>query len=893
MLRRNLSLNARFYSPAQNGFKIFSVTGTNVATFGIEFSDAADTKNLIGWGVTRTAAGKSSAEVLPSRKWFYDDFANDTTGQRQQELVDSHTSGAVPMQTSFEVPLQTFTIDDAGVEPDTQYQYKFYPMTLAPGANPRADLKKGRNPISITVRTEPQFDSPAGKKRMHNIIFNRGGMAASQEFAEKYACGRAAGCEHAGLQSIDLKLPGLAADAVASWSFAALDEAEVADLLSWARHALSLPDNNKSLKTLKDLSGVGAAAKKTLVARAKLLAEAKEYLSGDLLQGFLAFIGQAGRGDELLCLFYEFNEPTILHAIHDAAERGATVRIVVDMNNSVDKNAAKSPGSATLKALRTHGFPVPVVAGLLEEGDPRGVKDGRKKLTGIADGIPAATAGPRRFPATGGSITVTARTLRPNGTSKSDPRYGDAAIRSKTKVRNQQDHLQHNKAMVLSRGGKPLELWTGSANVTTSALIGQLNVATWSRAPDLAATYHKYITNAAFDPSLQATRTFVDAQTDHAPTTVAEIPAGKGTTLAVFSPRSKPAGLDPVEKAGVKWWETSKPGCRDTILHTYFQLLAGDIDNKRKTSFAAMTLPFGVPQPLSALLVREADPATWAKAATSHALLNGRLRSADQTAALKKVKSLKLAIGSNLAGPVGDFVLETNSLELQLSTFVPYIHSKFAMSNPLSQDSIVVAGSANFSSASTYDNDENMLIFRGQSEIADIFFTSFSRVFYHYRLRNKVNSLFDTASAAAQHDAGVKVVLQEMTEAAFWKRENVSQLVAQGKLNPEKIDLSKSKAGDSDEEKTIKQMWANRAVQIDTRNQVLASTGFWTNPIVNKKLASTRDKIVKKLQSGTVGVGVFSDDSWVENKFGDEATGASKQRLSHILSMEGAKLAAK
>ena len=49
--------------------------------------------------------------------------------------------------------------------------------------------------------------------------------------------------------------------------------------------------------------------------------------------------------------------------------------------------------------------------------------------------------------------------------------------------------------------------------------------------------------------------------------------------------------------------------------------------------------------------------------------------------------------------------------------------------DPLSIDPIVVTGSANFSKVSTNDNDENMLVIRGDQRVADIYFTEFNRLF--------------------------------------------------------------------------------------------------------------------------------------------------------------------
>jgi phosphatidylserine/phosphatidylglycerophosphate/cardiolipin synthase-like enzyme len=60
--------------------------------------------------------------------------------------------------------------------------------------------------------------------------------------------------------------------------------------------------------------------------------------------------------------------------------------------------------------------------------------------------------------------------------------------------------------------------------------------------------------------------------------------------------------------------------------------------------------------------------------------------------------------------------------------------------DPLSADPVVVTGSANFSEASTNDNDENMMIIRGNQRVADIYFTEFNRLFNHYYFRSVYNN---------------------------------------------------------------------------------------------------------------------------------------------------------
>ncbi len=60
----------------------------------------------------------------------------------------------------------------------------------------------------------------------------------------------------------------------------------------------------------------------------------------------------------------------------------------------------------------------------------------------------------------------------------------------------------------------------------------------------------------------------------------------------------------------------------------------------------------------------------------------------------------------------------------------------FAVPNPLGTNPLVVSGSANFSEASTTDNDENMLIIRGNPRVADIYLGEFMRLYRHFAFRD-------------------------------------------------------------------------------------------------------------------------------------------------------------
>ena len=73
-----------------------------------------------------------------------------------------------------------------------------------------------------------------------------------------------------------------------------------------------------------------------------------------------------------------------------------------------------------------------------------------------------------------------------------------------------------------------------------------------------------------------------------------------------------------------------------------------------------------------------------------------------------------------------------------LNSNVKYIHNKFMLIDPLGKNPIVVTGSANFSVASTKNNDENMVIVRGNQRVADIYLGEYMRLFSHYSFRESL-----------------------------------------------------------------------------------------------------------------------------------------------------------
>ncbi len=307
------------------------------------------------------------------------------------------------------------------------------------------------------------------------------------------------------------------------------------------------------------------------------------------------------------------------------------------------------------------------------------------------------------------------------------------------------DDLQHNKFMVVLRGQQhtPVAVWTGSTNLTEGGIYGQANVGHLVRDEQVAARFLAYWNLLAGDPGgptdaklhplnvafLQA----VDALSP-APQNRAAIPVG---TTPVFSPRS---GLVPLD--------------------LYVELLA------RATSMSCGTFAFGIPLPF-----RTAISANGSQGPLCFLLLEDPDRPKPTKANPGPVVQLNAknntykASGAELHTDVGRWVAETNNKKIKLNQHVTYVHLKFILSDPLGPDPIVVTGSANFSTASTTENDENMIVIRGDRRVADIYFTEFNRLWGHFYYRSVVE-----ATAARPPRAGTPHNYQDLYEDTEWQK---------------------------------------------------------------------------------------------------------------------------
>ena len=86
-----------------------------------------------------------------------------------------------------------------------------------------------------------------------------------------------------------------------------------------------------------------------------------------------------------------------------------------------------------------------------------------------------------------------------------------------------------------------------------------------------------------------------------------------------------------------------------------------------------------------------------------------------------------------------------------LNTNGLYVHTKYALVDPLGDDPLVITGSANFSEPSTKNNDENMLVIRGDARVAEVYLGEFMRLFNHFFARDLVRRQLDPSYSGRTH----------------------------------------------------------------------------------------------------------------------------------------------
>lgn len=267
--------------------------------------------------------------------------------------------------------------------------------------------------------------------------------------------------------------------------------------------------------------------------------------------------------------------------------------------------------------------------------------------------------------------------------------------------------IMHNKFLVLTHKEQgapeqPIAVWTGSTNVTENGLFGHLNCGHTVEIGDVAATYLEYWKELCEDSEQDVERAWLDAHNANPPEPWSE------NLTTVFSPHGNLQVLD--------WYAKTVAGSAKQALF--------------------MTFAFGMDKRFRELYARDDEVVRFAlmdeEAAGSRA---AREKASAEIDRIRKRANVTVAIGGRLAHNSFDrWVAERPGL----TQGVQWIHTKFMLVDPLSAEPVVVTGSANFSDASTNENNENMLVIRGDERVADIYLGEYMRLFSHYAFREAV-----------------------------------------------------------------------------------------------------------------------------------------------------------
>jgi len=283
-------------------------------------------------------------------------------------------------------------------------------------------------------------------------------------------------------------------------------------------------------------------------------------------------------------------------------------------------------------------------------------------------------------------------------------RIDHSGIKSLTKARTRSGGFAHNKFLIWRQGGVSQAVWTGSTNLSENGIFGHSNNAHIVRDKDVAEHYERYWQILLRDTTLKPTATKVEALGRKPPQPWDQ------EIITVFSPRLNLDVLD--------WYADLASQARRGLFGTF---------------------AFG----MNTRFVKAYDKQdNILRFALMEKKGNGRQfrQQAADIDRIRKLPNVTISVGHHIELNTFDRWLEETDRAVH-EAHVLYVHTKYMLIDPLSDDPIVIIGSANFSVSSTEKNDENMLVIRGNKAVADIYLGEYMRLFTHYAFRESLSFL--------------------------------------------------------------------------------------------------------------------------------------------------------
>lgn len=269
--------------------------------------------------------------------------------------------------------------------------------------------------------------------------------------------------------------------------------------------------------------------------------------------------------------------------------------------------------------------------------------------------------------------------------------------------RTKRKAIPHNKFVILLENGHPIQVWTGSTNMTASGFLGQSNVGHLVRDEAVASAYLDYWTELAGDPEPAALKAWCSARTPYVGSGLPPV----GIT-PIFSPRRYSKMLD--------WYGDRVENAAQTVM---------------------LTAAFGVTERLAKRFDNDCDFLRFL-------LMEKRNSNEETQAMLERDIDTRIALGAALNKDAIELELDGHKLDAWFREeehyrrvgHIFYVHTKIMLVDILTNDPLVFTGSANYSPNSLLSNDENMLLIRGDTHVADIYVTEFERLFNHFYFRH-------------------------------------------------------------------------------------------------------------------------------------------------------------
>lgn len=253
--------------------------------------------------------------------------------------------------------------------------------------------------------------------------------------------------------------------------------------------------------------------------------------------------------------------------------------------------------------------------------------------------------------------------------------------------------IRHNKFMVLMKDGQPVSVWTGSTNISPGGIFGHSNVGHVVHDKAIAKKFLAYWERLHGNLTPGKMRA-----PNREETPLPDLPLERGVSV-LFSPRESDS--TPQDDKTLQWYANLASQAQEIVCFTAAFDMAAE--------FQAV---FREKNNVVRYIVKDDD-----LKATENIGTDG---------------DVIFAAGGYLGdGALANFLAERgNPLNSN-----DYIHTKYMLVDPLSEEPVVVTGSANFSASSQTKNDENMLVIKGDRRVADIYFGEFMRLFDHHYAR--------------------------------------------------------------------------------------------------------------------------------------------------------------